>query len=204
MLTIEKLIQILPGAAQSPMDLGDIVNGINYSPVLNTKNRVAGFIAQCGHESAHFKLVRENLNYSADGLRRVFPKYFPTLDLATEYARKPEKIANRVYAGRMGNGPEASGDGWKYRGRGFIQLTGKANYTQCGKDLGLDLVGKPEMVEGTKAAVATAIWYWQKNNLNKFADADDIKGMTKAINGGYHGLDERTRYYTEAKKVLST
>lgn len=202
MLSIDKLIEIFPDAAQSPMDLGDIVNGINFSPLLNTRNRVAGFLAQCGHESAQFKIVRENLNYSAEGLRRVFPKYFPTLDLAVEYARQPEKIASRVYADRMGNGPEASGDGWKFRGRGFIQLTGRENYTKCGEDLGLDLVNKPEMVEGTKAAMATALWYWQKNNLNKYADADDIKGMTKAINGGYHGLDERTRYYTKAKQVL--
>lgn len=203
MLTIEKLITILPAVAQSPMDLADIVSGINYTPLLNTKNRVAGFIAQCGHESASFKLVRENLNYSAEGLRRVFSKYFPTLELATQYARQPQKIASRVYANRMGNGSEASGDGWKYRGRGFIQLTGKTNYTACGKDLGLDLVNKPEMVEKTKAAVATALWYWQKNNINRFCDADDIKGMTKAINGGYHGLDERTRYYEKAKEVLS-
>lgn len=202
MLSIDKLIEIFPDAAQSPMDLGDIVNGINFSPLLNTRNRVAGFLAQCGHESAQFRIVRENLNYSAEGLRRVFPKYFPTLDLAVEYARQPEKIASRVYADRMGNGPEASGDGWKFRGRGFIQLTGRENYTKCGEDLGLDLANNPEMVEGTKAAMATALWYWQKNNLNKYADADDIKGMTKAINGGYHGLDERTRYYTKAKQVL--
>jgi putative chitinase len=204
MLTKEKLLEIFPAAINSPMNLDEIVAGINTASSLNTVPRLAGFLAQAAHESAQFKVVKENLNYSAEGLRRVFPKYFSTAALATEYARQPVKIANRVYANRMGNGNEASGDGFKFRGRGFFQVTGKSNYTLCGKELGVDLLTTPESLERTKAALASALWFWNSKNLNKYADANDIRGMTKAINGGYHGLDERTHYYLVAKKVLST
>lgn len=203
-LTQEKLFDIFPNASQSPMDINDIVTLVNDASTLNTINRMAGFLAQAGHESAQFKFVRENLNYSADGLRRVFPKYFPTQEIAVQYARKPVNIASKVYANRMGNGPEHSGDGWRYRGRGFIQLTGRTNYEQCGTDLGMSLIENPEILESTKGAVRSALWFWNRNNLNRFADADDIRGMTKAINGGYNGLDERTRYYEKAKQVLSS
>lgn len=204
MLTQDKLIEIFPNAAQSPMDLSEIVSIVAASPLLTSVDRMAGFLAQAAHESAQFKLVKENLNYSAEGLLRTFPKYFKTPADAAAYARQPVKIANRVYANRMGNGDEASGDGFKFRGRGFFQITGRENYTNCGKDLGIDLLTTPEALERTKAATNSALWFWKSRNLNRFADANDIRGMTKAINGGYNGLDERTHYYLRAKKVLST
>lgn len=203
LLTKGKLLDIFPAAVQTPMNLDQIVETINASPFLTTVDRMAGFLAQAAHESAQFKLVRENLNYSAEGLLRTFPKYFKTAADAAAYARQPVKIGNRVYANRMGNGNEASGDGYKFRGRGFFQITGKENYTNCGKDLGLDLLVTPESLERTVAATESALWFWKTKNLNRFADANDIRGMTKAINGGYNGLDERTYYYLRAKKVLS-
>lgn len=204
MITKEKLLQIFPQAINSPMNLDELVEGLNASSQLTTINRMAGFLAQAAHESAQFKVVKENLNYSAEGLRRVFGKYFPTDALAVTYARQPVKIANRVYANRMGNGDEASGEGFKFRGRGFFQVTGKENYIACGKELGVDLLTTPEALERTKPALASALWYWKSRNLNRYADSDDIRGMTKAVNGGYNGLDERTHYYLVAKKVLST
>jgi putative chitinase len=203
LVTKDKLLEIFPNAINTTMNLDEIVEGLNASPLLTTLNRMAGFVAQAAHESAQFKVVKENLNYSAEGLRRVFPKYFPTDDVAASYARQATKIANKVYANRMGNGDEASGDGFKYRGRGFFQITGKFNYTSCGTGLGLDLVKTPEALERTKPALASALWFWKTNNLNRYADANDIRGMTKAINGGYNGLDERTYNYLRAKKVLS-
>ena len=202
MLTKDKLIEIFPNAAATTMNLDELVEGVNASPLLNTIPRMAGFLAQAGHESGSFQKVRENLNYSAEGLVRTFPKYF-TPELAAQYARQPEKIGNHVYANRMGNGDEASGEGFKFRGRGFFQVTGKENYTACGKDIGLDIITTPEALERTKAALASALWFWKSRNLNRFADADDIRGMTKAVNGGYNGLDERTYNYLRAKKVLS-
>jgi putative chitinase len=165
-------------------------------------NRKAAFLAQCAHESGHFVFVVENLNYSAEGLMRVFPKRFPTLQIAQQYARQPEKIGNKIYADRMGNGPESSGDGFKYRGRGIIQLTGKQNYARCGNAIGINLVNNPSYLETERGAVESAMWFWTSNGLNTFADREDIKGLTKAINGGYHGLDERIALYNKAKLVL--
>lgn len=170
---------------------------------INTKLRLCHFLAQIIHESGHLKYNQENLNYSAKALRSVFGKYFPTDALAEQYARKPEKIANRVYANRMGNGDEASGDGWKYKGAGLIQLTGKTNYTKCSEFLGIDLVNDPSLVyNNPEICVKTACWYWSVNNLNKYADVDDIKPVTKRINGGYNGLKDRTKILNTAKKVL--
>ena len=170
---------------------------------INTKLRLCHFLAQIIHESGHLKYNQENLNYSAKALRSVFGKYFPTDALAEQYARKPEKIANRVYANRMGNGDEASGDGWKYKGAGLIQLTGKTNYTKCSEFLGIDLVNDPSLVyNNPEICVKTACWYWSVNNLNKYADVDDIKTVTKRINGGYNGLEDRTKILNTAKKVL--
>lgn len=170
---------------------------------INTKLRLCHFLAQIIHESGHLKYNQENLNYSAKALRSVFGKYFPTDALAEQYARKPEKIANRVYANRMGNGDEASGDGWKYKGAGLIQLTGKTNYTKCSEFLGIDLVNDPSLVYNSpEICVKTACWYWSVNNLNKYADVDDIKTITKRINGGYNGLEDRTKILNTAKKVL--
>ena len=173
---------------------------------INTPQRVAAFLAQCGHESGGWTTFQENLNYSAQGLCNTFKKYFPTLEVATPYARKPDKIANRVYANRMGNGPEESGDGYLYRGRGPIQLTGKSNYTQFAKDMFDDwqnLLDNPDWVtEDKDFALMSAIWFWNKNKLNVQADSGDIKLMTKKINGGYIGLEDRIAHYNECINLL--
>lgn len=169
---------------------------------IDTPLRQAHFLAQITHESAGFKAVVENLNYSQDALYGLFRKYFPNKDLAKTYARKPEKIANRIYADRMGNSNEASGDGWKYRGRGLIQLTGKNNYTQFGIVVNKDTVGHPDQVADPELALSSACWFWKVNNLNKYADADDVVMVTKRINGGDHGLASRMHFLEEYKKLL--
>lgn len=171
---------------------------------MTTTVRMAAFLAQCAHESAGFTALSENLNYSADGLRKVFKKYFPTVESTTGYARSPQKIANKVYANRMGNGDEASGDGWTYRGRGLIQLTGKNNYTKFGSYIEKPLDQVPAYLESKEGALESAAWFFQINNLNAYADKGDIKGMTKRINGGYHGLEDRQARYEKALKVLKT
>jgi len=163
---------------------------------LKTRERIAAFLAQCGHESAGFTVTRENLNYSAKALQSVFRKYFPTAELAEKYARKPEMIANRVYANRMGNGDEKSGDGWHYRGRGFIQLTGKANYYELASDMhDMQYYAHPELLEQPSRALLSALWFWDKHRLNDYADKCDIRGITKIINGGYNGLEDRLKLY---------
>ena len=170
---------------------------------INTKLRLCHFLAQIIHESGHLKYNQENLNYSAKALRSVFGKYFPTDALAEQYARKPEKIANRVYANRMGNGDEASGDGWLRRGRGLIQLTGTDNYKACSKALNIDLMKNPDLiVSNAEVCVKTACWFWSSKRLNEWADKDDIITITKKINGGYNGLEDRTKILNTAKKVL--
>jgi putative chitinase len=174
---------------------------------INTPERIAAFLAQCGHESGGWTVFEENLNYSAKGLMGVFKKYFPTEDLANAYAKQPEKIANRIYCNRMGNGDESSGDGYKYRGRGPIQLTGKANYTQFAKDMfenWEEVVANPDWVTYDKDfALMSAIWFWNKNKLNVEADKGDIKTMTRKINGGYIGLEDRIKHYNEAIHLLT-
>lgn len=171
---------------------------------INTKLRVCHFLAQILHESGHLKYKSENLNYSAKALRSVFGKYFKTDEIAKEYERKPEKIANRVYANRMGNGNEASGDGWKFRGRGLIELTGCSNYKACGQDLGLDLVKNPDLiVSDAEICVKTACWFWNKNKLNELADKDDINNITKRINGGLNGIDDRCKILNLAKDQIN-
>lgn len=169
---------------------------------INTEKRIAMFLAQVGHESAHLTVTKENLNYGVDGLLNTFPKYFKGSAVAAQYARKPQAIASRVYAGRMGNGDEASGDGWKYRGRGLIQVTGKYNYENCGKALGLDLISNPELLESSLNAVLSAGWFWQTTSLNGYADAGDIEGATRKINGGLNGLADRKAIYSAALAVL--
>jgi putative chitinase len=173
---------------------------------INTPQRVSAFLAQCGHESGGWTTFQENLNYSAQGLCGTFKRYFPSIEVATPYARQPEKIANRVYANRMGNGDEASGDGWKYRGRGPIQLTGKANYTAFAKAMFDDwqnVVDNPDWVtEDKDFALMSAIWFWNSHNLNHYADIADLKQMTKIINGGYLGLDDRIAHYNECINLL--
>ena len=172
---------------------------------INTPLRVAHFLAQCGHESGGFKVTSENLNYSAKGLAGIFKKYFPTEAAATPYARQPQKIANKVYANRMANGSEASGDGYKFRGRGYIQLTGKDNYTQFGKAIGVDIPSNPDSV-ATTYALASAAWFWSKNGLNKLADAGatdtTVTSITKRVNGGTIGLPDRIKHFKEYFALL--
>jgi putative chitinase len=207
MLTKEKLLRIFPNAAKSKLDLDLMVLVLNDAfpkAGMNTVNRQASFLAQCAHEASQFTRISENLNYSTEGLQKTFKKYFPTSAEAAKYARKPIEIANRVYANRMENGPESSGDGWKFRGRGFIQLTGKRNYRLCGNALHLDLLADPDYVARSPiGAIETSLWFWKINNLNTFADRDDIRGQTLIINGGENGLVERTEYYERAKRILA-
>lgn len=170
---------------------------------INTVSRIAGFIAQCGHESLNFKVLEENLNYSADGLNKIFPKYFVRAGRdAQEYHRQPQKIANVVYANRMSNGDTESNDGYFFRGRGVIQLTGRSNYTAFGKTVGMT---PEEVVEylGTKmGALESACWYWDSRNINAACDAGNIEKMTKLVNGGTIGLEDRRHHYKKALRIL--
>jgi len=166
---------------------------------LTTKLRIAHFMAQVEHESG-LKPISENLNYSAQGLMQTFSKYFNTNE-ALLYARKPEKIANRVYANRMGNGNEASGEGWKYRGRGFLQITGKINYHQLANDTDLDCLKNPDLLIQEANAMISALWFWNKSNLNALADKEDLKSITRKINGGYNGLEHRKELLIKYKKI---
>ncbi len=173
---------------------------------INTPLRLAHFLAQCGHESGGFRVTQENLNYSAKGLMGIFKKYFPTEAIANSYQRQPQKIANKVYANRMSNGDEGSGDGFKFRGRGYIQLTGRANYTEFGKSIGEDIANNPDIVSG-KHALLSAAWFWSKNGLNKMADggASDavVTSITKRVNGGTIGLPDRIKHFKEYYHLLS-
>jgi putative chitinase len=169
---------------------------------INTPLRQAAFIGQCAHESANFKTLEENLNYSAEGLMKIWPSRFPTLEAAQPYHRNPEKIANRVYGGRMGNGTEETGDGWLYHGRGLIQLTGKDNYRMAGDALEMDFLHSPDYVLVPKYAALTAGWFWNKRGLNKEADAQDYTAMTRKINGGVIGLDDRIKHINHALEAL--
>ena len=173
---------------------------------INTPLRLAHFLAQCGHESGGFRVVNENLNYSAKGLMGIFKKYFPSQSLAEAYQRKPEKIANKVYASRMGNGDEASGEGFKFRGRGYIQLTGKTNYTAFAKSIGEDIIANPDLV-ATKYPLASAAWFFNKNGLHKMADegATDavVTKITKRVNGGTIGLPDRIKHFKEYYHLLA-
>lgn len=178
------------------------VNEILPEYDINTPKRVAAFLAQCAHESGGFIFLKENLNYRAASLRKVFPKYFPTDELAAQYANKPEKIANRVYANRMGNGDEASGDGWRYCGRGLIQLTGKDNYTFFAASIEVPIQEATEYLETFEGAVQSACFFWDQNNLNQWADKGDILTLTKRINGGTIGLEDRIKHYEHALHIF--
>ena len=168
---------------------------------INTPNRIAAFIAQCAHESASFTALHENLNYRSETLSKVWPKKFPA-SIAQQYAHKPEAIANRAYASRMGNGDEASGDGWRYCGRGLIQLTGKDNYTAFADSIGITPEEVSDYVQTFEGAAQSACWFWESNNLNQYADSGDIETMTKRINGGTLGLEDRKKHYAHALHVL--
>jgi putative chitinase len=173
---------------------------------VNTPLRLAHFLAQCGHESGGFRLTQENLNYSAKGLMGIFKKYFPTQALADAYARQPQKIANRVYGGRMGNGVEATGEGFKFRGRGYIQLTGKQNYTAFDAAVEDDILANPDLVS-SKHALSSAAWFWKKNGLNLIADTGSstevVTKITKRVNGGTIGLADRIKHFKEYHALLA-
>jgi len=169
---------------------------------INTPQRMAAFLAQCAHESGGFTAIKENLNYRAVSLRKTFAKYFPTDELAQQYANKPQAIANKVYANRMGNGDEASGDGYRYSGRGLIQLTGKDNYFWFAASIDLTPEAASEYMETFEGAAQSACWFWETNNLNTWADRDDILTLTKRINGGTIGLADRQKHYEHAKHIL--
>jgi putative chitinase len=183
----------------------DALNQILPEYDINTPERVAAFVAQCAHESGGFKFLKENLNYRAASLRKVFPKYFPDDALAESYASKPNKqeaIANRIYANRMGNGDEASGDGFRYCGRGLIQLTGKNNYTLFAASIGIEVEEAAEYLQTFEGAVQSACWFWDQNNLNQWADKKDILTLTKRINGGTIGLDDRIKHFNHALEIF--
>lgn len=199
-MNLDKLKTHIPDAviAQIP--------GVMEKFAINTPLRLAHFLAQCGHESGGFKVVNENLNYGAKGLRGIFSKYFPTDEKALLFERKPEKIANVVYASRMGNGDEASGEGYKFRGRGYIQLTGKANYTEFGKSINEDMTATPDLV-ATKYPLLSAAWFFSKNGLNAVADKGNdvatVTAVTKRVNGGTIGLDDRIKHFNEFYALLA-
>ena len=169
---------------------------------INTPQRVAAFVAQAAHESGGFTALHENLNYRPETLRKIFPKYFPDDATAAQFAHNPEAIANRVYANRMGNGPEASGDGFRYCGRGLIQLTGKSNYQAFADSLQMPVEDVPAFLQTFEGAIQSACWFWESNNLNQYADSGDILTMTKRINGGTIGLADRQAHYNHALQVF--
>jgi putative chitinase len=200
-LTKQQLAELIPGNPYLDNWL-EALNEILPEYEIDTPKRVAAFIAQCAHESGGFRALKENLNYRAESLLKIFPKYFKTLAEANNYAKKPEKIANKIYGGRMGNGPELSGDGFRYCGRGLIQLTGKENYTWFAESLEMELEDVPEYLQTFEGAVQSACWFWETNNLNQWADKGDILTMTKRINGGTIGLEDRKKHYEHALHVL--
>lgn len=209
------LKQIFPNSTEENREkFNNALRGAMMRYNINTPNRCRAFLAQIGHESGQLSAVVENLNYSAKALRSVFGKYFKTDAEAEQYARKPEAIANVVYANRMGNGDTESGDGWKYRGRGLIQLTGKNNYDKATNEMyalpmGVDFVDEPDLLATPEYAAQSAAWFWEAHGLNALSDqlggVDDtevFKQITKRINGGYNGLEERTALYERAKTVI--
>jgi putative chitinase len=203
-ITREQLQQIIP---RNPY-IDQWVSALNQllpDYGIDTPQRVAAFLAQCAHESGNFVFLKENLNYRAASLRKIFPKYFSDDAIANQYAGLPNKaeaIANRIYANRMGNGPEESGDGYRYCGRGLIQLTGRNNYEAFADSIESTPEEVSVYLETFEGAVQSACWFWETNNLNQFADADDIKTMTRRINGGFIGLEDRIKHYEHAKHVF--
>ena len=203
-LTKEQLKQILP---KNPYidHWFDALSKLLPDYEINTPQRMAAFLAQCAHESGGFKALKENLNYKAVTLRKIFPKYFPTDEIANQYANMPNKqqaIANKVYASRMGNGDEASGDGYRYCGRGLIQLTGKDNYSWFAASLEISVEEAAQYLETFEGAAQSACWFWETNNLNQWADKGDILTLTKRINGGTIGLEDRIKHYEHALHIF--
>lgn len=189
----------------NPQKWFDAINANLPLYQINTKLRVAAWIAQTGHESLGYAWISENLNYTAIQLQEVFPYYFPDSDIANNYAHQPEKIANKVYANRMGNGAESSGDGWKYRGRGLIQLTGRSNYSKCSASLYGDaniLLNDPDILISSDGAVRSACYFWNSHSLNSLADQSDMNQITQIINGGTNGSADRIARYNRALAAL--
>ncbi len=204
MITLQLLQALCPKTKSSVLEqyvepLHDVAQ---YYEMYEHPKRLAAFLAQTAHESGGFNFVKENLNYSAKGLMGTFKKYFPTEDLAKQYERQPEKIANRVYANRMGNGDESSGDGYRFCGRGLIQLTGRNNYTKFAEDLGISIEETVAYMETPQGAVSSAGWFWDNNNLNQYCDKDDFVMLTKRINGGTIGLEDRKHHYELALRII--
>lgn len=204
MVTLELLQKICPKTKKEVLQkYVDPLNKVAKAHgILENNKRLAAFLAQLAHESGGFNFTRENLNYSAKALQTIFKKYYPTDKDALAHERKPEMIANRVYANRMGNGNEQSGDGWSYRGRGLIQLTGKENYTKFATSVKKSLNETVEYLETPEGAVESAAWFWTRNRLNELCDKDDFITLTKRINGGVNGLADRKHHYELALSVL--
>lgn len=197
----QQLLQILPNAGPVAGVFVPALNTAMGKYSITTPARVAAFLAQVGHESGQLTALVENLNYSAQALMACWPNRFNAA-LANQVARQPQKIANIVYADRMGNGSAASGDGWTYRGRGLIQVTGRANYAKCGEALGLDLIGNPDLLAQPVNAALSAGWFWSANGLNGLADAGNFTQITQRVNGGQNGAADRLAIYQRALKVL--
>jgi putative chitinase len=204
MITLDLLKQLCPKTKPAVLQkyAESLHETAEYYDMYINKKRAAAFVAQVAHESGGFNFVKENLGYSAKGLRTTFKKYFADDAIAKQYEKQGAKIANRVYANRMGNGDEASGDGYKFCGRGLIQLTGKQNYTKFAADLGISIDETVAYLETPEGAVSSAGWFWDNNNLNKYCDNDDFTGLTKRINGGTIGLEDRKHHYELALKLL--
>jgi putative chitinase len=203
-LTRDQLAQLLP-KNQYLDDWFAALSKLLPQYQIDTPKRIAAFVAQCSHESAGFTALQENLNYSAGTLRRIFPRYFPTDEMAQEYVSLPNKqeaIANLVYASRMGNGDPESGDGYRFRGRGLIQLTGRDNYTFFAGSLGISVEEASTYLETFEGAAQSACWFWETNGLNQWADEGDILTLTKRINGGTIGLEDRIKHYEHAISIL--
>lgn len=201
-LTKEQLKELLPNNSYVD-EWHEALSKLLPDYDINTPKRIAAFIAQCSHESAGFKFLKENLNYRAESLMRVWPRYFPTIEIARQYAHQQEKIANRAYANRMGNGDESSGDGWRFCGRGLIQLTGRNNYEAFAESIETPVNEIPEYLMTFEGACQSACWFWETNNLNVLADKGDIVMLTKRINGGDLGLPDRIKHYNHALHVLT-
>lgn len=197
-LTSSQLNSIAPNLSMSVEKVNELFS--QYG--ITSANRIAGFFAQCGHESGDFRYMNENLNYSACSLLKVFPKYFKDVELAQQYERNPEMIASRVYANRMGNSSEDTKDGWTYRGRGFIQLTGKDNYQGFANLRQCTLPEVVSYIETIDGAFESALYFWQKAGLNSYCDKDDIVGMSRRVNGGTNGLEDRKSRYSKYKSIL--
>ena len=204
MITLDILQQLCPKTKKSVLELyaTPVHEVAEYYDMYTNMNRAAGFVAQIAHESGGFNFVKENLNYGAAGLMNTFKKYFPNQEIANQYQRQPEKIANRVYANRMGNGDEASGDGYRFCGRGLIQLTGRNNYTKFASDLGISVEDTVAYLETPAGAVSSAGWFWDQNNLNQYCDSNDFVMLTKRNNGGTIGIEDRQEKYKLALQLL--